>query len=163
MAGIERYEVANYATPGFESRHNTSYWTGKSYVGIGPAAHGMLDIATAASIGFLYNRESERPGDAVRVRFANPSGLDEWLMGVPPELELLGEESALREDAMLGMRLRAGITLDLARAAGVEPALQLLAEQGLVQLAGTRWRTTQRGWLLGNEVFGRLWDADSPA
>ena len=54
-AGIVRYEVANYARPGHESRHNTAYWTGRPYLGIGPSAHGMLDGATAA-----YARASSR-------------------------------------------------------------------------------------------------------
>jgi len=40
-AGLEHYEVSNYAQPGRRSRHNSSYWTAASYVGLGPAAHGF--------------------------------------------------------------------------------------------------------------------------
>ena len=65
VEGIERYEMANYARPGHESRHNIAYWTGRTYVGLGPAAHGMLDAETAASA--LGVRE---PGK-VRARVAN--------------------------------------------------------------------------------------------
>jgi len=38
-AGFEHYEISNYAIPGFRSKHNSSYWQGKHYIGIGPSAH----------------------------------------------------------------------------------------------------------------------------
>ena len=60
-AGIPAYEVSNYARKGFESRHNMLYWTGKDYIGIGPAAAGrVLGYATqnARSVGSWLKQEA---------------------------------------------------------------------------------------------------------
>jgi oxygen-independent coproporphyrinogen-3 oxidase len=66
-AGLIRYEVANYARPGSEARHNTAYWTGASYIGIGPGAHGMLTADVARTIG----NSRPRAPDVARVRYAS--------------------------------------------------------------------------------------------
>lgn len=144
-AGLARYEVASYARPGEECRHNIRYWTGGAHLGIGPSAASMLPVRLAALAGLTA------PEGGARVRFASV-GEPEWLT----------REEALREDAMLGLRLARGIDAGLAAAAGVEGVLADLAADGLVELAEphgetARWRPTERGWLLGNEVFGRVW------
>jgi len=153
--GFARYEVANYARTGKESVHNTAYWTGRPYLGIGPGAHGMLDATVARALGM--------PGIgsvAARVRYAVASSLESGLESVPElEIETLTGAEALREDAMLGLRRAEGITVALAEQACVTEALWELDILGLVERAGMRWRTTERGWLLGNEVFGRVWGA----
>jgi coproporphyrinogen III oxidase-like Fe-S oxidoreductase len=213
-AGILRYETANYARPGLESRHNNAYWTGRGYLGIGPAAHGMLDAAAAEAIGLIplsascisdgdvsngRSRDAEKVGDSTgervpgdmrsetiaRVRYWEASDPQAWLLGPPKGLETLTKEEAQREDIMLGMRLRDGVSALEAHEAGLDAVFETLEAEGLVERAvsqgavregrsagvapalpnggsassscSTRWRTTRRGWLLGNEVFGRLW------
>ncbi len=165
-AGMERYEVASYARPGHESRHNIAYWSGRSYIGVGPAAHGMLDAETAAVVGLRKKgaREGDKVPDVARVRYAERADLEAWLTGVAPEIETLTAEEVAREDIMLGLRLTRGVPTSQVEAAGLTEVLESLADRGLTERYETRpgqpyWRTTRRGWLLGNEVFGEVWNS----
>ena len=97
-----------------------------------------------------------------RLSYAGTADISDWLVGKGDTLELMTRVEAAREDAMLGMRLVDGIDDELARRAGVVAVLESLAEDGLVHLEGSRWSATQRGWLLGNEVFGRIWAGSEP-
>lgn len=140
-AGFVRYEVANYARPGHEARHNVGYWTGVPYVGIGPSAAGMLPTP-----------------DGGRTRFVFPRELSRWLEGdlAAPDTETLTAEQAAREDVMLRLRLAVGVPVERVEAAGLTAVLDGLAADGLVESGHGAWRTTERGWLLGNEVFERV-------
>ena len=134
QAGYERYEVASYAQPGFECRHNIAYWTGVPYLGLGRSAASMTQNA-------------ER-----RMRIQDGQVTD--------DLDA-GEMAA--EDMMLGMRMSRGIPDDLVqRAAQLLPktseTLDALAEQGLCEHVEGRWRPTERGWLCGNQLYGALFD-----
>lgn len=167
-AGLPRYEVANYAQPGFESRHNTTYWTGGAYLGVGPRAASMLPFELFARIaageGWADGRSPLEPSPA-RARFTRAAALDAYVrtpLAHPGEVELLDAAEAAREDVMLGLRLAAGVPVARVEAAGVAGVLERLGERGLVELrrdpgGHMRWRTTQRGWLLGNSVFAEVW------
>lgn len=133
-AGFHRYEVASYALPGYESKHNTSYWTGVPYLGLGQSATTMT-------------QNSER-----RMRVCNGEVVD--------DLDRCQMEA---EDLMLGMRMAKGISDErLAQAAKFLPdaiaVMKSLAESGYVEHAGGRWRPTTQGWLCGNDLYGRLLD-----
>ena len=66
---LGRYEVANYAEGReHESRHNTAYWTGSQYIGVGPGAHGMLDAQTALTVGLARVRRRAGRAGALRQR-----------------------------------------------------------------------------------------------
>lgn len=172
-AGLERYEVASYARPGLESIHNSGYWTGRPYLGIGPSAASMLpaDAFGEAIGGEAWNGpgtsgvERTPPGvreDAARVRFVQAADTAAFVrdpLGPPAEVEYLTHGQAAAEDAMLGLRLARGISDDLAAAAGATGALQDLARCGLIEHVGGAWRVTPAGWLLGNEVFEAVWFA----
>jgi oxygen-independent coproporphyrinogen-3 oxidase len=167
-AGMPRYEVANYAQPGFESRHNITYWTGGAYLGIGPHAASMLPFdafaRVAAGEGWADGSSPHEPLPS-RVRFTRESDIGGYMrdpLAHPGAIELLDARQSAREDVMLGLRLTRGVSTELVAEAEVQGVLAGLAERGLVSSYRDedrveRWRTTQRGWLLGNEVFGAVW------
>ena len=133
-AGFERYEVASYAIPGFESKHNTSYWTGVPYLGLGDNATTMTQ------------------NDERRMRVCNGQVVDD-----------LDRRQMEAEDLMLGMRMARGVSdervLEATRYVdGVLEALESLQEDGLAVHDGSRWKPTEKGWLCGNELYGRLLD-----
>jgi oxygen-independent coproporphyrinogen-3 oxidase len=162
-AGLERYEVASYARAGEESLHNLGYWTARPYVGVGPSAASMLPLELLGASGLVVPSAGRAEGAAgARIRFALDPALDRFLTdglgAIEPEgAEYLSAEEAQREDVMLGLRLTVGVTSELVEEAGLTSALGSLEAEGLVELSEGRWRTTRRGWLLGNEVFSRVW------
>jgi oxygen-independent coproporphyrinogen-3 oxidase len=170
-AGLVRYETANYALPGHEARHNTVYWTGGAYLGLGPSASGMLPAATLGAMietEGLDRATSAGPGGLplpsatdARARFTQVRDAIAYIrdpLRSIVEVEYLTAEEVMREDVMLGMRLSIGVPAEKTSLAGLDAVFESLAADGLVQLADGRWRTTSRGWLLGNEVFGRIWN-----
>ncbi len=130
-AGMENYEVSNWAAPGHECRHNLVYWHQGDYQGFGCAAH------------------SHRDGR----RFWNLRTPDRYIESVAggTSVEAAGEEldaEARRiEGLQLQLRLREGIPHN---------ALDGDDLPGLVELHDDRWVLTQRGRLMANEVSLRL-------
>ena len=109
-AGYDHYEVSNFSKPGLHSRHNSAYWSGAAYAGIGPSAHSF---------------------DGAR-RWWNVDPYAEWIgrlsAGSSPiaEVEVLDEENLSNERVYLGLRTRSGV-----RVAGDELAeLRPWAERG---------------------------------
>ena len=163
-AGLYRYEVANYARPGSESRHNLVYWQGGAYLGIGPHAASMLpfralrDVASSECWALGQLAEDGQPA---RARFSRDVQLLDYLkapLASPGPFELLSAAQTAREDVMLGLRLVRGVTHAAVEAAGLPEVLRRLEGEGLVESEDGRWRTTERGWLLGNRVFGAVWN-----
>lgn len=134
QAGYERYEVASYAQPGYECRHNVAYWTGKPYLGLGTSAASMTQNA-------------ER-----RMRVQDGHVTDD-----------LNAAQMAAEDLMLGMRMARGVTKEQVDAAApllpqAQRTFDELVELGLVARDGGCYRPTELGWLCGNELYGRIFD-----
>ncbi|MDP9179257.1 MAG: radical SAM family heme chaperone HemW [Gemmatimonadota bacterium] len=126
-AGFVHYEVSNFAKPGRESRHNSAYWTGAPYVGIGPAAHSF---------------------DGERRRW-NVKPYAQWLAAlgraesVVEGHELIDAESAKSERIYLGLRTQAGYRAGASDRAAAES----WARAGWAVMDGDLVRLNAEGWL----------------
>lgn len=91
-AGFEQYEVSNFAKKGFESKHNTAYWLGVPYVGIGPSAHSFDQVSRAWNV-------SNNPNYAKK--------LTEGIL--PITIEVLSKKDKFNEYMMTALRTKWGI------------------------------------------------------
>ena len=148
-AGLRRYEISSWARPGFESRHNQSYWDGSDYLGIGPGAHSFHAGPPARRWWNL--RRPDRWREAVHA-----SGV-----AIDGE-ERLGTEQARADFVITGLRRIAGADAgEFERRFGLAlraafPQLEALAADGLVVLTGDRVRLTARGLRFADTVGALL-------
>ena len=152
-AGFHRYEVASYARPGFESRHNTAYWTGKPYLGLGRSAVTMTQNAE--------RRMRVQDGQVVDDLDARQMAAEDLMLGMRMARGISDEQVA-RAAAVIDGTMDTGASSDSmpsgSEGGSVFAAFEDLAALGLVEHADGRWRPTDAGWLCGNELYGRLLD-----
>jgi oxygen-independent coproporphyrinogen-3 oxidase len=98
--GIFRYEISNYAKPGFESRHNLAYWNYDDYLGVGPSAHSRVSFGKD-------KKEMIKISDP----FLWKAAIDQSKMTFS-QTNILTEEEKLTEIIIMGLRLVNGITID---------------------------------------------------
>lgn len=142
-AGFEHYEVSNFGLPGSRSAHNSAYWTGVPYLGLGPSAHGF---------------------DGAERRW-NRSALAAWEQALgagsdPVEgRERIGPSEAAAEEVYLGLRTTNGLTVrDDER-----KTVTSWVEQGWGTLHGDRLVLTARGWLRLDSLAATLTSLRSPS
>jgi len=145
-AGYEHYEISNFALPGRRSRHNTSYWQGKPYLGLGPSAHSYDGISS---------RQWNIANNAVYIQSSIP----------PSEKEMLTPTQQLNEYIMISLRTMEGADLDhVAQRFGEEASrtLQSGAEQyireGKMVMDGRRLILTREGKLLADGIAADLFN-----
>lgn len=151
-AGLQQYEISNFARAGQRSRHNLKYWTRQPYIGFGLDAHSFLPGAALSGAG-----END-------LRIAATDDLDVYLAhGASHSIAPVPRAQAVEEAWFLGLRLTEGISLDameswLGRDA-LRPFAPVLADcerEGLLERGSGRVRLTPRGRLFANEVFARF-------
>lgn len=143
-AGFHHYEISNFARPGFESRHNLKYWTGRPYVGIGAAAHSFICNERIANTG--------NPVEYIQKIRDNAS--------CRASCKSIGPEEELSERFFLGLRLIEGVSLTGLKAEFGQQAvekysdtIQKLESKGLVTIAGDMLRLTAKGLDYANQVW----------
>jgi len=138
-AGLEHYEVSNYALPGRRSRHNACYWTGEPYAGLGPSAHGFTGKVRRWNLTpwAAYERTVRQ--------------------GKSPEAgrEVLSDEERSLEQIYLGLRTRTGVARSQL-GAEAEALLEDAVHAKLLERQGKRLRATPRGWLALDALVARL-------
>jgi putative oxygen-independent coproporphyrinogen III oxidase len=147
-AGRPAYEISNHAKPGAESRHNLLYWRYGAYAGVGPGAHGRLDLA-----GKRIATSCERLPERWRANvMADGHGIS--------EMTEIPAHDAAREHLLMNLRLAEGLDLEAYRARwGVEldeARIAALAEGLFVARRGNRLFATPKGALVLNSVIAEL-------
>ena len=140
--GYEHYEISNFCSPGFHSRHNSSYWDGTPYLGLGAGAHS-------------YDGRS---------RQWNPSDLDAYMEGVENdspvfEIEQLSDADLYNEKIMLGLRTARGIDLSALpqkdRLSLLESARKFLSD-GSLSLDGDYLRIPESDMFVSDTIISSL-------
>ncbi|WP_336787036.1 radical SAM family heme chaperone HemW [Paenibacillus sp. MMO-177] len=149
QAGYVHYEISNFAKPGYESRHNSTYWRNEPYYGLGAGAHGY----------------------ARGLRHVNVKGVQPFIDYTKtklPRLEenIVPEYEAMEDFMMVGLRLLKGVRASdyAAQFEGQKledkfgPIIEKLIKDGLLEKVlekgDTIYKLTDKGVLFGNDVFG---------
>ncbi|MGM0173563.1 radical SAM family heme chaperone HemW [Enterococcus sp. DIV0800] len=143
-AGRKQYEISNFATPGFESKHNLVYWNNQNYFGLG-----------AGASGYLGNR-----------RYKNRGPIQHYLKALAAdqlpllEEEVLTRKEQIEEELFLGLRKILGVEKRVfAKRFGQSltevygPLIEQLKAQNLLVESDTRIHLTKQGLFRGNDVF----------
>jgi oxygen-independent coproporphyrinogen III oxidase len=144
--GYQHYEISNYCLPGFQSKHNTSYWKGKKYLGLGPSAHSYNGGTRQFNISnnHLYIKSIQK-------------GI------VPFEREELTNENKINEYLFTSLRTEWGCNLNyLLEQFGYDlathnkPYLNQLVANSLINLSDNTITLTRAGKLLADRIASDL-------
>lgn len=141
MAGMEHYEISNFAIPGMRARHNSGYWRNEAYVGLGPGAHSY---------------------DGKRCRSCNPPDLRSYISsgGMPvPEMERLDEKEWYEEQILKGLRTKEGVQLASLPHTYADYAMKMArphVKAGRMLLEDGVLRLTEDGIFVSNDIMSDL-------
>lgn len=145
--GFEHYEVSNFAKPGFYSRHNSSYWKYKEYLGIGPSAHS-------------YNGYDVRSWNVANnqqyIKKLNSKNLAK-------EEELLSEEDQFNEMIMIGLRTIWGVDLESLNSKFSDQILEHFRneiksklEEGILMTENNHLKIPEKHWFMADGIASDL-------
>ncbi|WP_411553254.1 radical SAM family heme chaperone HemW [Paenibacillus lautus] len=145
-AGYKQYEISNFAKPGFESRHNMTYWRNEDYYGLGAGAHGYVGRRRHVNIKGVnpYNEAANK-------------GL--------PRLESfeISREEAMEDFLMVGLRVLDGVSgrrfreqFGISMEEVFAGPLNKMVGAGLLDATEDGYKLSSKGILFGNDVFGEF-------
>jgi putative oxygen-independent coproporphyrinogen III oxidase len=166
-AGLPLYEISNHARPGEECRHNLAYWEYSEWVGLGPGAHGRVEMPTNTS---AVAQSAEQDVQTIRSATLNIRAPEAWLRVVNEKgngLESLTPLSfrEMQEEAFLmGLRLKKGLDKALWQKRFGQPLdafvndnkKRVLQEAGLIAEDAGHFRVMPEGFLKLNAITGAL-------
>jgi oxygen-independent coproporphyrinogen III oxidase len=149
-AGLQRYEISNYARPGFHSRHNVNYWQGGDYLGIGAGAHSHNKTGVQGALAQRWSNEKNPGRYMLQVRETSQAVVNR---------EAITYETAASELMFLGLRTIEGISIDTFysrfRKTPVElyPQIDSWIEGDLMEEKNRFLRLTRKGLMVANSIF----------
>ena len=164
-AGLEWYEISNWARPGYESQHNLGYWRNVDWAGLGPGAH--------SHYGNVLGAEQSAPEE--KTETVKTSDLRSWDIAHPrmwgqainagdvpwSGSERISKEENLEEIIMLGLRMREGLDLSRLGNTADMARIQPMEDEGLIVIRDGRVIPTRTGRLLNDTIIERFFDACS--
>ena len=148
--GYQHYEISNYCLPGYESKHNTSYWQQKKYLGVGPSAHSFNTLSRQFNINnnHLYIKNIKEGK-------------------VPFEREILTTQNKINEYLFTSLRTKHGCSLTLLANQYGHDLLKVndhyisqLLKKELITLTGDTIILTRAGKLLADQIASDLFITD---
>ena len=166
-AGMHRYEISNYAKPGYECRHNCGYWTRKDYLGLGLGASSLVEhqrfqntseLKTYLEQEYSPQCEGQHERIAETIQLQEETGLTQT--GHHIHIETLDKKSEMEEFMFLGLRKTKGISKkEFIERFGCsmdsvygKPLIESM-KQGMMKEEGDRVFLTQDGTLVSNQVL----------
>ena len=140
-AGMDHYEISNFAIPGMYARHNSGYWRNEAYVGLGPGAHSY---------------------DGDRTRCNNPSDLKAYIAfgGAPQmDIEVLTDDELYEESVLKGLRTSRGLDLGSLLPRYSDYALKMAKphiESGNLVMCDNTLILTEKGFFVSNDVMSDM-------
>ena len=140
-AGMEHYEISNFAKPGMHARHNSSYWNGSPYLGLGPGAHSY---------------------DGINIRRSNDTSLKDYVQAtgdVPHQTEILNSNELYDELVMTRLRTASGLPLAILTPEQKSYCLRMSEPHinaGNLLREGDVLRLSRKGIFISNSIISDL-------
>jgi len=160
--GFTQYEISNWAKPGMKSQHNIIYWLNEPYLGVGAGAHSWLEGQRFFNLKSPTRYVTAMDNNYKEVN-QDPIATMQMPFGPVEQVDVTTAVIDISETMMMGMRLNAGVShIRFEKRFGTPldkifpKELNRLVVLGLVEITKEGVRLTDKGRLLGNEVFAEF-------